>query len=278
MLDAARLGRSLRAIRIRLGLRQEDVASRAGVSRSFVSKVELGRASSSDFSLLDRVCRAVGADLDLRVRWRGEGLDRLLDEGHAALVDAVVALLPAADWEVALEVTFNEYGDRGSIDVFAWHAARRAVLVVEVKSVVADAQGTLSPLDRKVRLGARLARARGWEPTAVSRLLVVEDGPTNRRRLARFESMFAAALPSRNRAVRRWIAEPVGRIDGLLFLSYATRGGTRRTTAGRTRVRRRREAPGPSQVPSTEVTSHVPAVLTGRLPPPSAPNDTGGVI
>lgn len=122
--DPQRIGRSLRAIRIRLGWRQMDLALRAKVSRAFVSKVERGLFGSSEFAKVQAICAALGADLDVRVRWRGEGLDRLLDEGHATLVDLVVGLLRAAGWEVALEVTFNVYGDRGSIDILAWHPGR----------------------------------------------------------------------------------------------------------------------------------------------------------
>ncbi len=236
MFDAPRIGRALRAIRIRLALRQSDVAHRAGVSRSFVSMLELGHFRSSDMTRVESVCRALGADLDIRVRWRGEGLDRLLDEGHAAIVDRVVRVLREAGWEVLLEVTFSEYGERGSIDILGWRSDIGALLVVEVKTVVADAQGTLAPLDRKVRLAPKLARDRGWTPRSVSRVLVIGDGTTNRSRVARFDQLFSAALPTRGRDVRRWVKNPAMRIEGLWFLPDSTPGGTRRTTAGRSRV------------------------------------------
>ena len=243
MFDPGPIGRSVRAIRIRLGWRQEDLAQRAGVSRSFVSKLERGLARSSDAGRIDAVCVALDADLDVRVRWRGEAMDRLLDEGHARIVDALVVVLRARGWEVALEVTFNDFGDRGSIDVFAWHPVERALLVVEVKSVVPDAQGTLAPLDRKARIAPKLARARGWDPATVSRLLVIGDNSTNRDRVRRFEDLFAAALPVRGRAVRRWLSGPLGSIAGLWFLRDATPGSTTRRIAGRSRVNRPRKRP-----------------------------------
>ena len=105
MFDPERVGRSIRAIRIRKGLRQQDLATKVGVSRSFVSKVELGKATTADVAKLDGVCRALGADLDVRVRWQGEALDRLLDEAHAAIVERVVALLSRFGWLTWLEVT-----------------------------------------------------------------------------------------------------------------------------------------------------------------------------
>ena len=237
-MDRLRLGRSLRALRMRLGWRQSDVATTAGVSRAFVSKVERGLIRHSDLDRLERICQALGADLDVRIRWRGEALDRLLDEAHAALVDRMVGELRAAGWDAALEVTFNEFGDRGSVDIAAWYPSTRSMLIVEVKSVVADAQGTLLPLDRKTRLGPTIGRSRGWNVESVSKLLVIADGSTNRRRVARLASMFDAALPMRNREVRRWLRSPSGAIAGLLFLPDAPPGSVRRRSAARQRVNR----------------------------------------
>ena len=241
-MNGLHVGRSIRAIRIRLGWRQADLAAKTGGSRSFISKVERGLIGTVDLEALERICRELGADLDLRVRWRGEGLDRLLDEAHAFLVDRIVRELRAAGWEVAVEVTFNVFGDRGSIDVLGWHAATASLIVIEVKSVVPDAQGTLMPLDRKVRLAPAIGRDRGWNASSVSRLLVVGDRTMNRRRVTRLASLFDAALPLRGHAVRAWLKRPVGPLSGLLFLSDSPAGGVGRSTAGRLRVNRPRTA------------------------------------
>ncbi|MBI2782085.1 MAG: hypothetical protein HYX55_09865 [Chloroflexi bacterium] len=56
----------------------------------------------------------------------------------------VAGQLRALGWEVVLEATFFIRGERGSIDVLAWHAASRVVLVIEVKSVVPDIQAMLA--------------------------------------------------------------------------------------------------------------------------------------
>jgi transcriptional regulator with XRE-family HTH domain len=238
--DRLRIARSIRAIRVRLGWRQVDLGARAGLSRSFISKVESGHLLDVDLGDLERVCAELGADLDIRVRWRGEGLDRLLDEAHATLVDRVVRELAAVSWETAVEVTFNEYGDRGSVDVLGWHQATRSLLVIEIKSVVPDAQATLMPLDRKTRLGRKLGAQRGWDALSVSRLLVVADRPINRRRIARLAHLFDTALPARNVAVQRWLREPRDSLSNLWFLSDSPAGGIRRVVSGRLRVNRPR--------------------------------------
>lgn len=206
-----------------------------------------GSSKPAGVGSIDTICRALEADLELRVRWHGEGLDRLLDEVHAGLVDRFVRVLRAVGWEVAVEVTFNEYGDRGSIDVLGWHAARRALLIGEIKSVVADAQGTLSPLDRKARLGAKIGRVRGWDPLNVSRVLVVRDGSTNRRRVDDLAAMFDAALPARGIAFRRWIRDPAGSVAALVFFPDAPQKSTRRGGEGWQRVSRPRSRPKQTQ-------------------------------
>jgi transcriptional regulator with XRE-family HTH domain len=246
-MDTVRLGRSIRALRLRHGWRQADLASAAGVSRPVVSRMERGELRRSSIGSIESVCRALDADLDIRVRWHGEGLDRLLDQVHAGIVDRFVRFMRAAGWEVAVEVTFNEYGDRGSIDVLCWQVARRALLVGEIKSVVADAQGTLSPLDRKARLGAKIGRSRGWDPLTVSRVLVVRDGSTNRRRVDDLAATFDAVLPDRAIAFRKWIRDPVGSVAALVFFPDAPQKSTRRDGSGWQRVSRPRSRAVPSQ-------------------------------
>jgi transcriptional regulator with XRE-family HTH domain len=245
-MDPVRLGRTFRALRIRLQRRQIDVSAVAGVARSTVQQIETGDLRRTTIGDLVDAVAALGAELDIRIRWHGEGLDRLLDEAHAQLVDTFVARLRRWDWECAIEVSFNFYGERGSVDILAWHAVRRAVLICEIKSIVADAQGTIAPVDRKTRLARRIAQERGWDPISISRLLVIGDSTTSRRRVARVASVFEAAFPDRGSALRQWLRDPGGpmgaptSVSGLLFLPYASGRGRSRPAAARERVRRPR--------------------------------------
>jgi transcriptional regulator with XRE-family HTH domain len=236
-MDPIRFARQLRALRIRRELRQEDVARIAGISRSVVSRLELGRIESTCVRTLQRAAAAVGATIEIRLRWNGEQLDRLLDEAHARIVNAVVVILRASGWDVAVEVSFAIYGERGSIDVFAFHRRTGIVLVVEVKSVVPDSQAALHGLDRKARLAPRMAAERGWRCRGVARLLVVGDTATSHRRVARLAATYAVAFPIRGRDVRRWLRDPQDPVSGLLFVAYGPRGSVRRTGPARERVR-----------------------------------------
>lgn len=221
-MDALRFGRALRVVRRRARLRQADVAVRAETSRSTVSRIERGRVGRIQFATLRRVGAALEADVELTFRWRGEAVDRLLDEAHADLVDVAAGLLRRHGWEIAIETTFSIDSERGSIDIFGWHAAERAVLVGEVKSVVPDAQATIGALDRKTRLAARIARERGWDAVTIGRVLLVGEGTTARRRVARHAAMFDTAFPDRGREMLRWLRLPVGPVSGLLFLRLQT--------------------------------------------------------
>jgi transcriptional regulator with XRE-family HTH domain len=235
--DAIRIGLQLRALRIRRGWRQLDVARRAGVSRSVISSIERGDIGRIQVDSLVAVVAALEARLDLVVRWHGEGLDRLLDAAHARLVDATVRFLMTAAWDVRVEVSFAFAGERGSIDVLAFHPTSGRLLVIEVKSVVPDVQALLHGVDRKARVAIRMARDLGWPARGeVARLVVLPDTTTSRRRIAAVGAIFAAALPDRGIAVRRWIRSPRDGLSGILFLPDDARGGVRRGTTGVTRV------------------------------------------
>lgn len=219
--DLVRFGRGIRALRLRRRWRQMDLAATAHVSASIIARIERGLGGSIPARKLDQVAQALGAATDLRLNWNGEALDRLLDGAHARIVEFVAERLRRFGWEVVLEVTFSVRGERGSIDILAWHAASRVLLVIEVKSVVPDIQAMLVSLDRKWRLAIEIARARGWAPLAVGRLLVIGDTRTSRRRVEAVAATFATEFPSRAVEVRRWLERPTADVPlrGLWFVS-----------------------------------------------------------
>ena len=233
-MDLVRFGRGIRALRRRRGWRQVDLAAAAGVSQSVVADLELGRGRRMAIETYEKVAGALDALADLRLNWHGEGLDRLLDGDHAELVEAIAIRLRG--WEVRTEVSFWIRGERGSVDVLAWHAVSGTVLVVEVKSVVPDVQAMLFTLDRKARLGIEIAASVGWNARVVSRLLVIGESRTARRRVEQHRATFRASFPDRFVRVRRFLVAPDAQpLRGLLFLPAAARSGIRQ----RQRVARR---------------------------------------
>jgi len=179
------------------------------VSRSVVARVEQGHADRLPLRTLARIAAPLDARVVVRLVWHAEELDRLIDGAHASLVELVVNELQACGWLCLTEATFSFYGERGSIDVLAFHPKTRVLLVIEVKSSIPEVGGgMLLTLNRKVRVAPQIARERGWTPSSVARLVVVADSRTTRRRLAQHGAVFATAFPVRGWDVRRWLARP----------------------------------------------------------------------
>lgn len=267
-MDPLRFGRQYRALRVHQGRRQQDVSDESGLSRSLIAAIDRGQIEGVTIGALVRAARALDADVDLRLWWRGGGLDRLVDEAHAAIVEAIVARLRRHGWLVEIEVSFSIWGERGSIDVLAFHPGRGALLVVEVKSAITDSQATIHGLDRKARLALEIVGDRPWAVRHVSRLLDVGDTDRSRRRVAGLGVTYGTAFPVGGRAVRRWLADPAAALPaGLLFVSYDSHGSTTRTSAGRERVRRpRKGARGASRARMTATPAFEPNLARPNQP------------
>ncbi len=239
-MDDIRVGCAIRAVRLRRGLRQCDVAAVAGLSQSTVSLVERGRFEALTIGTIRDVARVLDVWLPIEPRWRGAELPRLLDERHALLVGLAVAELRRLGWEVRVEYSFNVRGERGSVDVLAWSAGVRALMIVEVKTQIVDVQELLSTMDRKRRVVPMAVTAElGWRPDLVGSILVLPDETRARSAVARHGRVFSAALPARTMEVRGWSRNPARSLAGIWFLRDTNPGSRMRTGGGATRVRLR---------------------------------------
>lgn len=202
-----RFGRNVRAIRLRSRLRQTDVADRAQVSRSTVSLLERGQAARLTLANVERILRALGVEMTATIRWNGAEMNRLLDADHASLAAAIKTILERSSWVVRTEVSFNHYGDRGRIDLLAWHAPSRILMVVEIKTDLVDLQDLLGTTDVRVRIAPRLAGQFGWNVRAVVPAIVFLEDRTTRRRLAGYTVLFDR-FSLVGRAATSWIRRP----------------------------------------------------------------------
>lgn len=240
-----RLGSAIRLVRVRRGWRQADLARRSGVGQATISRIERGHVGTLS---LDRL-RSVAATLDIRVdvlgRWRAGDLDRLLNAGHSRLHESVArAFRDLPEWITAPEVSFAIFGERGVIDIFAWHPRLRALLVIELKTDIADVNELLGTADKKRRLAVEVAIERGWiaardAPPSVSLWIIVARSRTNRRRLAEHAAMLRAALPTDGRAIGGWLRNPSGPISALSIWPDIHAGTTGPARGPIRRVRRR---------------------------------------
>lgn len=234
-MDDQRFGTVIRLVRQRRRWRQVDLAAKCGVSQPAISRLERGHAGPMSIDSVRAVATTLDVRVDLVPRWRAGDLDRLLNARHSALHESVARWFrdrfPA--WTLVPEASFAIYSDRGVIDMFAWHPGRRAVLVIELKTDIADVNELLGTLDRKRRVAPMVAVERGWDPVAVSAWLIVTDTRTNRRRLEAHGAMLRGALPHGGPAVRRWLIDPVGRVGGASFWLAAS--GSARPGSGTVR-------------------------------------------
>ena len=129
------------------------------------------------------------------------------------------------------EVSFSIYGERGVIDILAWHPGRRALLVIELKTDLVDIKNELlGTFDRKRRLAARMA-ADEWIEGPVDRLRMAGRSArerTNRRRVVAHEVMLRGALPDDAVMLRRWLRDPVGRIAAFTYWTATRAEGAAR--------------------------------------------------
>jgi transcriptional regulator with XRE-family HTH domain len=239
-----RCGATFRAVRIKRGWRQVDVADRARIDRSVISDVERGHLEHVAVGTLLKIARVLEIQLSLTTRWRAGDLDRLVSARHSGLHEAVASwfAVDLPDWVLAPEVSYSIYGERGVIDILAWHPDRRALLVIELKTDIVDVNELVGSMDRRRRLAWQIARERGWDPLTVSTWVLVAGSRTNRARLAGHRMVLRNAFPIDGRVMAGWLRHPEHEIHALSLWDRRVDGAAPTDLAARHRVRRRRAA------------------------------------
>ena len=218
--DDQRLGELFRLLRHQSELTQEALATATSIPVRDIHRLETGRAGELVLARITRLFAELDARARVAVWWHGAAADRLLDERHASIVERGARLFAQRAWETAIEITFSEYGERGSIDIFAQRRDLGAVAVCEVKGSFGSLEELNRTLDVKVRLAPKICRDRfGWSPTHVGRLLILPDVTTMRRVVAEHRQTMDAIYPARSREVRAWVRQPNRALSGIWFLS-----------------------------------------------------------
>jgi transcriptional regulator with XRE-family HTH domain len=240
-MDDVRVGRLIRLLRVKRQWRQVDLAKKAGVSRGLISMLERGHVRHTNLLTLIAVVKELEATVDVSIRWRGGQVDRLMNVAHAQLHEEIARFLDdLGGWLHVPEVSFSIYGERGVIDILAFHHESGSLLVVELKTELTSIEDLLSTMDRRVRLAARIAAERGWRARLVSAWVAVAASDANQARIATHRATLRSAFPADGRHIRRWLRSPSGTIRALSTWAKATRSSATRGIAPRQRVR----APG----------------------------------
>ncbi len=107
-----RVGRIHFSLRQRARLTQKGLSAKAGVGRWKIGRLEADMLGRLRFDEVERCLAALGAELEVRVIYRGAEADRLIDRVHSMVVTRVVEVLRGFGWEVRTEVSFSEWGER----------------------------------------------------------------------------------------------------------------------------------------------------------------------
>jgi transcriptional regulator with XRE-family HTH domain len=234
VMQSIAIGRVLRMTRVRRGQRQVDVARSARLSPATVSRHERGILAS--VGLLERHAAGLGLRVELQLIGRGGELARTRDEEHALIEELLAHLLEDGRFDTRPEVTFNSWGERGRVDLAAFHESRRLLVLAEAKGELTDLQQTLGAIDLRERLAQTIAGQLGWKPHATVILLAVAQTDTNRQIVRRHPRLFARFA---QRTLRHGSA-PVRTGDARVLLWIPSRRvGRDAWLAGRRRVRGR---------------------------------------
>jgi hypothetical protein len=213
-----------------------------------VSLIERGHLEHVSTQAFRRVAVALEIRAELSVTLPHGDLERLLNAGHSAMHELVAAHLDRLPgWVQAPEVSFAIYGERGVIDILAFHPQTGSLLVIELKTELISLENLLTTMDVRMRHAAAIARLRGWATTNVSAWVVFSDTATNRRRVAAHRSVLSTAFPADGRSMRSWLRRPNGSIRALSFWANSNVATANQVASSRRRMRVRGLAAGPGQ-------------------------------
>jgi transcriptional regulator with XRE-family HTH domain len=221
---ASRLGTGLREMRLRAGLRQADVADRARISQSLVSRLEHGEGTDTSIETWAIVAAAVGEQLAAFME-RVAGADPPRDLAHLRRQRLVIELASGGGWTAQPELAIDEGAVLSrAIDVVLMRPRRREAVAVEVWDLLTDVGAAMRSLDGKVAtLGRRLANPQ-W---GVRGLWVVRGTHRNRALVAEFRSVFAARFPASSTEWLSALADPTTSMPGQDGLCWTDVRGTR---------------------------------------------------
>jgi transcriptional regulator with XRE-family HTH domain len=204
---AHRLGTMLREARRSMGLRQVDVAERAGVTQSWVSRMERGHGWTASLETWAAVAEAASVRLVTFLE-AIPGADRPRDYEHLKRQQLIIDLARRGGWTAIPEATLER--DRGrlfprSVDVRLRRTATGERAVVEIWDLFDDVGAAIRSFERKI---ADAESAGPEQVGAVGGLFVVRGTRRNRQLVSEFHSLFAARFPGSSAAWLRALTEP----------------------------------------------------------------------
>ena len=165
--------RACRDVRGRLGLSLEVVASAAGISASYLARIERGHVNAT-FDTVERISDALGLQLHLDVRPPVFiGSPPIGDLVHARCSAYVDRRLRADGWSTAREVALVDGRYRGWIDLLAFDPTTGSLMIIEIKTRLDDIGALERQLGWYERSAEDLARERGWPARSIRSVVLL---------------------------------------------------------------------------------------------------------
>jgi transcriptional regulator with XRE-family HTH domain len=196
---ARRIGTALRHARLAEGRTQVDVATDAGITQPYYSRIERGRELGVTLEVLASCAAALDVQLAGFIEaLPGASLPR--DMEHLRRQALVVRISAEGGWLPEPEAALADDGPRPrSIDVLLTRAARREAAVIEIWDLLTDGGEAMRGLEAKV-LATRARLGQDWR---VEGLLLLRRTSRNRGLVREIAPIVRARYPASSAA---WLA------------------------------------------------------------------------
>jgi len=193
-------GLACRSIRLDLDLSLREVAGAAGITASYLARVEDGMVNPT-LSVMERIASVVGLELELVVRPPVliDPPGRTVDNVHARCSGFASRRLLALDWSVAREVEVVHGRRHGWIDLLAFHPRTGVLLIIEIKTRLDDIGAVERQMAWYERSAWSVAHGLGWKPRRTMSWLLALDSSEVEMVLRANRDVFGIAFPARAR-------------------------------------------------------------------------------
>jgi len=200
---AETVGAGVLSSRKERGWSQTRLAAESGVPQTVISSIERATHANPPLETVGRLCTALDAELIVEIRpARLVGKSDQRDPAHAACVAATRRILERAGWTTASEVEIVTGRAHGFVDLIAFDAVTKRLLVIEVKTEIRDVGGLERQTGWYLREAWAAAKRLEWKPLSVSGVVVCLATAAVDAVVIANRDELAAAFPIRGRAVR----------------------------------------------------------------------------
>lgn len=207
-----------------MDITQADLAAAVGVSRSLIAGIETGRVNAT----LDVVMR-IGDALDLNLQIVGERpvvIDpRPSGALHGRCSAYVGRRLARRGWSTRREVEIIHGRWHGWIDILAFHPGTSTLVIIEIKTQLADLAAVERQLSWYERAARDVAASIGWRPTKIVTWLLLLETEEVESAIRRERDVVRVGFPVRASQMLAVVdgAEPTGVERGFALIDPSSR-------------------------------------------------------